>query len=347
MTNQHGDILNSHKIMFNDSIRNNFYKKILTGCVADKHCLEVGFGTGILSIIACDLGAKHVIAYEHNPAAYSFGQDLISTLKLSDRILLLNETFEPSKLSQHHKIDVMFSETVDNALWGEGWYLNTFINDPNVNILPEKYFFESFCIEVEDNYAQGLLMGPEHLCNPGIPINHQFVDFINQHLTSGASKDTVVSKIDEYHTNKIVDISLANQGTFWGWHTQLMEAFDIRQKVADFQYALDLNKKNIILTDKYKTTIKKINLDLSSIEFELKMENPDSNYLIFFRVGLESGNEKFYLDSGHFGPFSSAFLLRSSCKNKIVNLSHNLFDGGITAEYNKKIIKKVASDNWV
>ncbi len=46
------------------------------------------------------------------------------------------------------------------------------------------------------------------------------------------------------------------------------------------------------------------------------MENPDANYLIFFRVGLESNNEKFYLDSGHFGPFSSAFLLRSSSKNK-------------------------------
>jgi Ribosomal protein L11 methyltransferase (PrmA) len=346
MTNQHAGILNSHKIMFNDSIRNNFYKKILTGCIANKNCLEVGFGTGILSVIACDLGAKHVIAYEHNRDAYNFGQDLITTLKLSDRILLFNETFEPSKLSQHHKIDVMFSETVDNGLWGEGWYLNTFIDDPSINILPEKYFFESFCIEVENNYAQGLLMGPEHLCNPGININHQFVEFVNRHLTSNFNKDTLVSKINEYHTNEIVDISLANQGTFWGWHTQLMEAFDIRQKVADFQYVLDLNKKNITLTDKYKTTIKTINPDLSSIEFQLKMENPNSNYLMFFRVGLESNHEKFYLDSGHFGPFTSAFLLRSSSRNKIVNLSHNLFDGGITAEYNKKIIKKVASDNW-
>ncbi len=56
-------------------------------------------------------------------------------------------------------------------------------------------------------------MGPEHLCNPGISINHQFVDFINQCLIPNFNKNTFVSKIDEYRTNKIVDISLANQGT--------------------------------------------------------------------------------------------------------------------------------------
>jgi hypothetical protein len=340
------EVVNNYKIMINDFNRNTFYKKILSQEVAGKNCLEVGFGTGILSIIACDFGAKHITAYEHNDDAYQFGLELIDVLRLSDRISLINETFTSSKILNITNLDVMFSETVDNSLWGEGWFSNTFIDNTHIKILPEKYFFESYCIEVNDNCALGFLTEPSHLFNPGIEINSEYIDFINGYFVNNRQHN-VMSNVERYKTNKIVDISFCNQGTFWGWHSQLMDMFDVRQRVPDFRYMIDVNKKIISIDEKNK---KPTTLDLTSnwskIEFHKEITTPNSNYLLFFRVGFESNNEKYYLDTSHFGPFTTGFLVASSDKKEIINFSHNLFDGSITATYGNTIIKKHAFDNW-
>lgn len=51
-------------LMINDVPRNAFYSKILSKNVQGKKCCDVGFGTGMLSILALKHGATSIIAYE-------------------------------------------------------------------------------------------------------------------------------------------------------------------------------------------------------------------------------------------------------------------------------------------
>jgi len=74
--------------MINDAARNQFYDRILTE-VRDQDCVEIGFGTGFLSMLALKHGARSIVAYESDPVRYELGCKVIELLKLSD-----NKTFD-------------------------------------------------------------------------------------------------------------------------------------------------------------------------------------------------------------------------------------------------------------
>ena len=71
--------------MINDYGRNAFYQNALAESVKGKHCLEIGFGTGLLSIMAIEQGAKSVTAYESDDTRYLLGLKVIQTLGLEKR----------------------------------------------------------------------------------------------------------------------------------------------------------------------------------------------------------------------------------------------------------------------
>ena len=48
--------------MLNDFRRNWFYERTLSTSVRDQECVDIGFGTGLLSLIALKHGAKHITA---------------------------------------------------------------------------------------------------------------------------------------------------------------------------------------------------------------------------------------------------------------------------------------------
>ena len=62
--------------MINDAYRNIFYKGAIQEC-KDQHCIDVGFGTGLLSFAALDSGAKSVIAYEVDTKRFEIGKHII------------------------------------------------------------------------------------------------------------------------------------------------------------------------------------------------------------------------------------------------------------------------------
>jgi predicted RNA methylase len=92
--------------MICDFMRNQFYEDIIANNVQGKTVLDVGFGTGLLSIIALKHGAKQVIAYERNKARYELGLDIIERCNLQDKIKLLNKKFRAPCISDH-SIDVI------------------------------------------------------------------------------------------------------------------------------------------------------------------------------------------------------------------------------------------------
>ena len=74
--------------MLNDHLRNQFYNELLKQC-KDKVVIDVGFGTGILSIIALKHGAKIIHAYEMDKETYLLGKHIIKRLGLKSKIILL------------------------------------------------------------------------------------------------------------------------------------------------------------------------------------------------------------------------------------------------------------------
>ena len=56
-----------HFAMVNDHPRNEFFRKALTKVISPAtHVLEIGTGSGLLAMIAAQLGAQHVTAIEAN-----------------------------------------------------------------------------------------------------------------------------------------------------------------------------------------------------------------------------------------------------------------------------------------
>ena len=55
-----------HNMLFTNRHRNNWYYKQIKSSCNDKICLDIGTGSGVLSLFAIHSGAKHVYMIDHN-----------------------------------------------------------------------------------------------------------------------------------------------------------------------------------------------------------------------------------------------------------------------------------------
>ena len=94
--------------MINDVVRNHFYKKILKD-TKNKNCLEIGFGSGILSILALEAGANHIVAYEEDLETYQLGLEIIQSLNLENKITKLLEEKAPHLVEEVR--DIFITDT--------------------------------------------------------------------------------------------------------------------------------------------------------------------------------------------------------------------------------------------
>jgi len=87
---------NIHEDMLKDKIRTIAYMNAITKnphLFKDKIVLDVGSGTGILSMFAAKAGAKHVYAVEYANIA-DFSKKIIEDNGLSDRVTVLKGKIE-------------------------------------------------------------------------------------------------------------------------------------------------------------------------------------------------------------------------------------------------------------
>ena len=97
----------------------------------DKIVLDIGAGTGVLSIFAAKAGAKHVYAVENAEIAF-FATEIIKQNGLENKITVLKRKMEEIVLPVEH-VDIIISEwmgyfllyesMLDSVLWARDKYL--------------------------------------------------------------------------------------------------------------------------------------------------------------------------------------------------------------------------------
>jgi len=138
--NHHG----IHEEMLKDEVRTRSYMNAIVQnkhLFKDKIVLDVGCGTGILSMFAAKAGAKHVIGVDMS-TIITKAKEIVEVNGLSDKITLLQGKMEDVVLP-FQKVDIIISEwmgyfllyesMLDTVLWARDKYLV-----PNGLIFPDK-----------------------------------------------------------------------------------------------------------------------------------------------------------------------------------------------------------------
>ncbi|KAJ5122393.1 hypothetical protein N7526_009330 [Penicillium atrosanguineum] len=133
-----------HEEMLKDDVRTRSYRDSLyqnRHIFKDKVVLDVGCGTGILSMFAARAGAKHVIGVDMS-SIIEKAKEIVATNGLSDKITLLQGKMEEVHLP-FPKVDIIISEwmgyfllyesMLDTVLYARDTYLN-----PGGLIFPDK-----------------------------------------------------------------------------------------------------------------------------------------------------------------------------------------------------------------
>jgi hypothetical protein len=302
--------------MINDFMRNQFYDNILAENVKNQDCIDIGFGTGLLSILAIKYGAKSIVAYEYDDARYQLGKEIINRLELSDRITLLNDKFNHTLLDQYPNVTVVFSETVNGNLWQEGLF-NSLPRQQKVNFLPGKYFLEIYACVVPDSFAQGLINPQSHSgFNPGIDIDINFVNLINEigfpgNYITNTAPATALTRVD------------SGMDTEWGWIPYLRLCVNNGNLVAG--YYLDANDSSINLVNDITTPI-----DFTQQQLQLTVDTTswrDSSVILVPRAGMQHNSHRLMLDTGHWGLTLDPVVVTRPLNN--ITITHNFYHGSI------------------
>jgi predicted RNA methylase len=107
-----------HWRMLNDQHRNVVYQRAISAAVT-KGCtvVDIGAGTGLLSIMAAKAGAGHVVAIEMNGALCNVAAKVAAANDVSDVVEVVHG--HSSSLDIAEPVDLIITELVDSGLLGE------------------------------------------------------------------------------------------------------------------------------------------------------------------------------------------------------------------------------------
>lgn len=308
--------------MINDFTRNRFYDNILRDKVQDRDCIDIGFGTGLLSILAVKHGARSVTAVESNYDRYLLGLEIIQRCGLEDRIRLLNLRYQ-HMMPLYVDNPVFFSETVNGSLWQEGLF-NSLPRQTGVEFLPGEYFLEIYCVSCSDSFAAGLMKKskPSNFFDPGIDVDLNFCKVVNDLRNTCLDIDD----ISEYHDSISDGFHVLDntQSTPWGpkpW-TRLLEP----AQSWHCRYGIDVYNMSCCINDDRGEIIDPIDFNATHITLNIPT-NANETLILIPRVGVRHGESVLYLDQGHWGATDSPALVKN--KQQVI-LKHDLSTGAIS-----------------
>ena len=304
--------------MINDFMRNQFYDNVLRNRVKDKHCLDIGFGTGLLSILALKHGAKSITAYEADNNRYLLGCEIIKRLELENKITLIHNMYKHDDFDKHDS-NVIFTETVGGGLWGEGIW-NSFPRQSGIQFLPGQYYLDIMSLEIPESCANGLINEVDDSIkyfSPSIDIDTKFIECINNLRNGKNSPDINLCK------DGITKLS--NINTIWGWMPYMRLAAYNGKSIA--KYTVDAIENTITTTDQMGTNKAVIDFAIDNIDMSINTERFHNKcVMIVPRVGMKHGDANLFLDTGHWGPFSYPVVLKN-IQNSTITLSHHTKTG--------------------
>lgn len=111
--------------MLGDRRRNDAYQASLLRAIGTRPCelaLDIGAGFGLLSMMAAEAGAQHVLACEVDPEMAGAAADVIRLNGMEDRITLLHQDCREVRVPDHspRRADLAVFELFDCSLIGEG-----------------------------------------------------------------------------------------------------------------------------------------------------------------------------------------------------------------------------------
>lgn len=147
-----------HHEMLSDSVRTESYRDALIlnpGTVKDANVLDIGCGTGILSMFSAQAGAGSVTGVDCSDIIYK-AMDIVRENKLEDKVKLIKGKLEEIELP-HKKFDIIVSEWMGYFLLYEGM-LDTVIAArdkylaPGGRVLPNRCTLDICAISDDERY---------------------------------------------------------------------------------------------------------------------------------------------------------------------------------------------------
>jgi predicted RNA methylase len=169
-----------HILMLNNQVRNvAFYRAIADTVQPGDLVLDIGTGTGLLSMMAAKMGAGHVYTCEVNPVLYQKALEIIHLNGFSDRITVFNKLSFDLTSQDIPACDVLVTETIADDVFGEN--ILKVVSDaqkrflkPQAKIIPQ--IARVYLALVESRYfMEKLRVFPDNTCGFDLsPINeHQ------------------------------------------------------------------------------------------------------------------------------------------------------------------------------
>jgi len=175
--------------MLNDIERNQFYNKLIKETCKGKIVADIGFGAGLLTMMAIHHGAKHVYAYEWHSTTFDMGKALIEKMGYSDRVTFINKRYDDISYEEHaDDIEIVLHELLMRAIWGEGLADISRLNvKTKAQIVPSACVCKVVCCTGHDYNIFG------HAQTPEFNIGIDYLKDFNEHWNDLTSSDEYFS----------------------------------------------------------------------------------------------------------------------------------------------------------
>lgn len=161
--------------MLNDTGRNQFYKQAIDRAAPGRIVCDIGAGTGFLSVMAVQAGARHVIAVERDPERFEYLNQNIQRLGLGQRI----ETHCADFLDTDIQADVYVSETINTQIFGEDMVRLSNHVEGRGEFVPTGFRIWAEVYQNHPVFILDLLHSESYEFDPGIAVNSDFATAIN------------------------------------------------------------------------------------------------------------------------------------------------------------------------
>ncbi len=164
-----------HFSMLNDHARNQGYAQALARSdLRGKVVLDIGAGSGLLSMLAARHGAAHVYACEMIAPVADKAVEIIAENGYADRVTLIPKISYDLRIGvdMPRRADVLLSETMDCGFVGEGFlralrHARAELLQPDAALVPRSFALEGALLESADVFHLNRADDIEGLCLTG------------------------------------------------------------------------------------------------------------------------------------------------------------------------------------